>query len=66
VLGWLATTGFAAARVVDVTATTVQEQRRTDWMQGHSLADFLDVRDASLTREGYPAPVRAVFIARAN
>jgi len=66
VFNWLESTDFAAARMVDVAPTTVREQRRTQWMEGHSLADFLEVRDAGQTREGYPAPVRAICIARAN
>ncbi|MBR9800034.1 MAG: DUF1698 domain-containing protein, partial [Gammaproteobacteria bacterium] len=39
------------------------EQRATDWMTYHSLSDFLDPADPSLTREGHPAPRRAVLIA---
>ncbi|WP_272994295.1 DUF1698 domain-containing protein, partial [Spongiibacter tropicus] len=39
-------------------------QRSTDWMQFHSLADFLHPDDPSLTIEGYPAPKRAVLIAQ--
>ena len=62
-LGWLRRAGFREARLVDVAATTTQEQRRTPWMRFESLADFLDPADPRLTREGYPAPLRAVFIA---
>jgi len=61
---WLARTGFEQVRVVDVSITTVQEQRSTAWMQFQSLPDFLDPENHSLTREGYPAPRRAVLIAR--
>lgn len=61
---WLYRCGFEAVQVVDVTATTVEEQRATDWMRFQSLPDFLDPADASRTREGYPAPVRAVLVAR--
>jgi tRNA (mo5U34)-methyltransferase len=32
-------------------------------MTFQSLADFLDPDNPDLTREGYPAPQRAVFIA---
>jgi len=39
-----------------------QEQRRTPWMRFESLADFLDPARSRLTREGYPAPLRAVFM----
>lgn len=46
--------------VVDVGFTTVQEQRRTAWIQTDSLVDFLDPQDPSKTIEGYPAPLRAL------
>ena len=55
--------GFKNIRVVDVTSTTIQEQRRTDWMRFESLEDFLDPRDNSKTIEGYPAPTRAIIVA---
>ncbi len=61
---WLEKCGFVDVRVVDVNTTTVEEQRRTDWMITESLAEFLDPNDSSKTIEGYPAPVRAVLIAR--
>ena len=60
---WLERTGFSNIKVVDVSATTTEEQRSTDWMRFNSLPDFLDPADASLTVEGYPAPVRATLIA---
>ncbi len=60
---WLAKCGFDDIRIVDVTPTTVEEQRRTDWMTKHSLADFLDPADSTKTIEGYPGPVRGVAIA---
>lgn len=62
-LRWLDRTGFRNARVVDVTDTTIEEQRRTDWMRFNSLADFLDPDDHSRTIEGYPGPRRATIIA---
>ena len=43
--------------------TSTDEQRATKWMTNHSLIDFLDPNNKSLTIEGYPAPKRAVFIA---
>jgi tRNA (mo5U34)-methyltransferase len=61
---WLARCGFRAIRIVDVTPTTVAEQRATQWMTFESLADFLDPQDASRTVEGYPAPLRAFAVAR--
>nr|WP_040840252.1 tRNA 5-methoxyuridine(34)/uridine 5-oxyacetic acid(34) synthase CmoB [Thiothrix nivea] len=62
---WLKRLGFAHIRVVDVTTTTVEEQRCTPWSKGESLADFLDPADSSSTVEGYPAPVRATVLANA-
>lgn len=62
-LRWLQRTGFRDARVVDVTATTTDEQRSTDWMRFNSLKDFLDPADPTRTIEGYPGPVRATVIA---
>lgn len=62
---WLRRCGFNNVRLVDETATGFDEQRSTDWMQFHSLQEFLDPDDQSRTVEGYPAPVRAVFVADA-
>lgn len=62
-LRWLDRTGFRDARVVDVTETTTEEQRQTDWMRFNSLADFLDPDDPGKTIEGYPGPKRATIIA---
>jgi len=62
---WLSRAGFREIQCVDVTPTTSAEQRKTDWIQTESLSDFLDPDDPAKTVEGYPAPVRAVFMARA-
>jgi len=62
-LHWLQKVRFRNVRCVDVTATTVAEQRATDWMTFQSLADFLDPADASRTIEGYPGPRRAIVLA---
>ena len=55
--------GFENARCVDQNTTSLDEQRRTDWMQYHSLKEFLDPNDRRKTIEGYPAPKRGIFIA---
>jgi len=60
---WLERTGFRNVRAVDVTPTTTEEQRSTDWMQFQSLPDFLDPKDPTRTIEGYPAPIRATLVA---
>jgi tRNA (mo5U34)-methyltransferase len=63
-LGWLRKCGFVQEKVLDVTPTTTQEQRSTEWMTFNSLPDFLDEEDSSRTVEGYPAPVRAIVVAK--
>lgn len=65
VIAWIGESGFDDARCVDVTRTTSAEQRSTAWMPYQSLRDFLDPVSAARTIEGYPAPVRAIFLARA-
>ena len=62
---WLRRCGFQDVRVVDVTPTTVEEQRSTAWMDFESLPDYLDPADSTRTVEGLPAPIRAVVLARA-
>ena len=60
---WLAKMKFRDIEVIDVSTTTVEEQRATEWMTFHSLSDFLDPNDATKTAEGHPAPRRAVVVA---
>ncbi|MDI9276068.1 tRNA 5-methoxyuridine(34)/uridine 5-oxyacetic acid(34) synthase CmoB [Pantoea sp. EABMAA-21] len=62
--GWLEKCGFVDVRIADYAVTSVEEQRRTSWMTSESLAEFLDPNDSSKTIEGYPAPLRAVLVAR--
>jgi tRNA (mo5U34)-methyltransferase len=61
---WLNDANFNNVRVVDVSKTTIAEQRKTPWIgeNGASLEDFLDPLDDSLTIEGYPAPTRAIVV----
>lgn len=61
---WLSRLGFVDIKVVDENVTSLDEQRKTEWMDNQSLADFLDPDDVSKTIEGYPAPKRAVIIAK--
>ncbi|MBG5744417.1 tRNA 5-methoxyuridine(34)/uridine 5-oxyacetic acid(34) synthase CmoB, partial [Pseudomonas aeruginosa] len=61
---WLRRAGFADARCVDVSLTSVEEQRSTEWMRFQSLPEFLDPQDRSRTVEGLPAPMRATRGAR--
>lgn len=60
---WLHRAGFIDIRCIESNRTTIDEQRSTDWMQFQSLKDFLDPDDPSRTLEGYPAPMRATFVA---
>jgi tRNA (mo5U34)-methyltransferase len=64
-LQWLQRCGLRNCRVVDVSTTSLQEQRTTEWMRFQSLIDSLDPKDHSLTVEGLPAPRRAVILANA-
>lgn len=61
---WLRRAGFVDVRCVDVSVTSVEEQRSTEWMRFQSLPEFLDPADHSRTIEGLPAPARAVVVAR--
>jgi tRNA (mo5U34)-methyltransferase len=61
---WMKRVGLRNIRCVDVTKTTIEEQRATSWMRFNSLSDYLDPTDDSKTTEGHPAPVRAVMIAQ--
>lgn len=62
-IAWLKRCGFINIRLVDVSPTTTDEQRRTEWMTFQSLENFLAPNNSSLTCEGLPAPKRAIFIA---
>lgn len=55
--------GLKNVRCADQNITSLDEQRRTEWMQFHSLKEFLDPEDTSKTIEGYPAPKRGLFLA---
>lgn len=62
-LKWVENAGFESGRILDITPTTIEEQRPTEWMQFQSLPDFLDSSNPAITVEGHPAPVRAIVIA---
>jgi len=64
-ISWLTRCGFKNIRLLDVTVTSVEEQRSTEWMTFHSLQDFLDAYNPQLTCEGLPAPKRAIVLANA-
>ena len=62
-INWLKQAGFKNAKIIDVTRTTTDEQRSTEWMKFESLADYLNKSNSGLTIEGHPAPIRAIAIA---
>jgi tRNA (mo5U34)-methyltransferase len=61
---WLAQAKFKNIQVIDISKTTPEEQRKSEWIGDNaaSLEDFLDPSDSSLTKEGHPAPTRAIII----
>ncbi len=63
---WLLRAGFSNIRCVDIAKTSLEEQRKTRWIQTESLKDFLDPNNPDKTVEGYPAPTRAIFLAEAG
>lgn len=63
---WIEQAGFKNILTVDVSTTSIEEQRVTEWMTFQSLEHFLDPNDHGKTVEGYPAPKRAIVIADKN
>lgn len=55
---WCLRAGFDSFEVLETSKTESSEQRKTSWIEGQSLEDFLDENDSSKTVEGYPAPAR--------
>ncbi len=61
---WMQRCNLTDIRVLNVNQTSPEEQRATDWMTFQSLSDYLDPNDHNKTIEGYPAPKRAIMIAK--
>ena len=55
---WCLRAGFSEFIVLTTSVTTPNEQRKTEWIEGESLENFLDPNDPGKTVEGYPAPKR--------
>jgi tRNA (mo5U34)-methyltransferase len=55
---WCLRAGFSIFEVLETSITDANEQRKTEWIDGQSLEDFLDPEDNTKTVEGYPAPKR--------
>ncbi len=58
---WCLRAGFENFEVLTTSKTTTNEQRKTEWIEGHSLENFLDPSNLEKTIEGYPAP-RRVYV----
>lgn len=61
---WMERCNLTDIKVADINQTSLEEQRATDWMTFQSLSDFLDPNDNNKTLEGYPAPKRAIMVAK--
>jgi tRNA (mo5U34)-methyltransferase len=61
---WLEKSGFIDVVIADESVTSIDEQRSTSWMTHNSLPDYLDPNDSTKTIEGYPAPRRAILVAK--
>ena len=55
---WCLRAGFDDFEVLEQSVTDTNEQRKTKWIAGESLENFLDPNDSSKTIEGYSAPKR--------
>jgi tRNA (mo5U34)-methyltransferase len=55
---WGEKAGFSHMEVLDIVPTRPEEQRKTEWIFGESLTDFLNPANPKETVEGYPAPKR--------
>lgn len=55
---WCEKAKFKDFEILAKKETNLNEQRKTNWIDGESLSDFLDPKDSSKTFEGYPAPKR--------
>lgn len=57
-MNWCERANFKDVEILATKPTDSDEQRKTEWILGQSLVDFLDPADPGLTIEGYPAPRR--------
>ncbi len=55
---WCFRAGFKRFNLLCTRVTQHNEQRKTQWIEGESLENFLDPDDSTKTIEGYPAPKR--------
>jgi tRNA (mo5U34)-methyltransferase len=59
---WMRRCGFKDVKIIDISSTTTEEQRKTTFGHFDSLSEFLDPIDISKTVEGYPSPQRTTVI----
>jgi tRNA (mo5U34)-methyltransferase len=55
---WAEIAKFKSFEVLEIKATKLDEQRKTKWIEGESLNNFLN-ENGTKTIEGYPPPIRA-------
>ena len=55
---WCERAKFKDFEILATKDTDADEKRKTEWIDGQSLGDFLDPKDPMRTIEGYPAPKR--------
>lgn len=55
---WALRAGFSNFEVLETRVTDASEQRKTAWIEGESLENFLHPEDNTKTVEGYDAPAR--------
>ncbi|CBG40665.1 tRNA 5-methoxyuridine(34)/uridine 5-oxyacetic acid(34) synthase CmoB [Helicobacter mustelae] len=59
-LSWCFRAKLELIEIINIKATTLEEQRKTEWMDSLSLDSFVDLQKGQ-TIEGYPLPKRAYF-----
>ncbi|NCD12882.1 MAG: tRNA 5-methoxyuridine(34)/uridine 5-oxyacetic acid(34) synthase CmoB [Epsilonproteobacteria bacterium] len=63
-INWLERAKFRDIRILEVKKTDANEQRKTEWIYGESLENFLDPNNPEFTIEGFPAPKRVYIKAK--
>ena len=63
-INWLERAKFRDIEVLETKKTDANEQRKTEWIYGESLEQFLDPNNPELTIEGFPAPKRVYIKAK--
>lgn len=61
---WLERAKFKDIELLEIKKTDALEQRKTEWIYGESLENFLDPNNPELTIEGFPAPKRVYIKAK--